>query len=58
MSPMTNLSRLAALVPAPRANQVTYHGALAPAASYRDRVVPVPEGPVAICSTPPSSEPA
>ncbi len=40
MSPMTNLSRLAALVPAPHANEVTCHGALASAASYRDRVVP------------------
>jgi len=43
MSPLTLLSRLAALVPAPWVNLVTYHGLLAPAASYRDRVVPEPE---------------
>ncbi len=40
---MTFLSRLAALIPAPRVNLVTYHGLLAPAASYRDRVVPTAE---------------
>lgn len=40
MSPLTLLSRLAALVPAPWVNLVTYHGLLAPAASYRERVVP------------------
>ncbi len=41
---MTFLSRLAALIPAPRVNQLTYHGLLAPAAGYRDRVVPEPVG--------------
>ncbi len=40
MSVMTFLSRLAALIPAPFVNLVTYHGLLAPAASYRDRLVP------------------
>ena len=42
MTPLTFLSRLAALIPAPRANLTTYHGLLAPAASYRDRVIPEP----------------
>ncbi len=42
MSPMTFISRLAALVPAPRTNLVTYHGLLAPAAAYRSKVVPEP----------------
>ncbi len=37
------LSRLAGLIPAPRVNLVTHHGLLAPAASYRERVVPPPE---------------
>jgi hypothetical protein len=34
------MGKLAALVPAPRANLVRYHGILAPAARYRARVVP------------------
>ena len=34
------LERLAPLIPPPRANQVRYHGILAPCASGRDRVVP------------------
>ncbi|MFQ5505364.1 MAG: transposase [Planctomycetota bacterium] len=38
--PLTFLERLAALVPRPRANLVTYHGVLAPAASQRHRIVP------------------
>ncbi len=42
MTPMTFLLRLAALIPAPRVNQLTYHGLLAPAAGYRDLVVPEP----------------
>lgn len=42
MDPLTFLSRLAALIPPPRAHQLTYHGLLAPSASYRDRVVPEP----------------
>jgi hypothetical protein len=44
MAPLTFLSRLAALIPAPRANLVTYHGLLTPAASYRDRVIPGDSG--------------
>ncbi len=34
------ISRLAALIPPPRANLVTYHGLLAPAVSYREHVAP------------------
>ncbi len=40
MSPMTFISRLAALVPYPRAHVLTYHGVLAPAAKGRRKVVP------------------
>ncbi|MBK8974672.1 MAG: transposase [Planctomycetes bacterium] len=40
--PLVLIERLAALVPRPRKNLVTYHGAFAPGASYRDRVVPPP----------------
>ena len=40
LDPLTFLSRLAALVPPPRAHQVTYHGVLAPASPYRSQVVP------------------
>ena len=36
------VARLAALIPRPRAHLVTYHGVFAPAASYRDRIVPDP----------------
>ncbi len=36
------IARLAALIPKPRIHLVTYHGAFAPAASYRDRIVPDP----------------
>lgn len=39
--PVTFLERLAALIPRPRKNLVTYHGVLAPAAGFRDRIVPV-----------------
>jgi hypothetical protein len=38
--PLVFLERLAALVPHPREHQLTYHGVLAPASSWRDRVVP------------------
>jgi hypothetical protein len=38
--PMTFLERLAALVPRPRAHWLTDHGVLAPAAPWRDRIVP------------------
>ena len=40
--PLDFLSRLAALVPRPRAHLLTYHGILAPAAEWRDLVVPSP----------------
>jgi hypothetical protein len=40
LDPLTFLSRLAALVPPPRAHLLTYHGVLAAASPYRDRVVP------------------
>jgi hypothetical protein len=42
LDPMTLIERLAALVPRPRVHLTTYHGVFAPAASYRDRVVPPP----------------
>ncbi len=38
--PLELLERLAALVPPPRVHQLTYHGVLAPAASWRDAIVP------------------
>jgi hypothetical protein len=34
------IERLVPLIPPPRAHQVRYHGALAPSASMRDRIVP------------------
>jgi hypothetical protein len=37
--PLAFIERPAALVPRPRAHQHTYHGVLAPAASYRDLIV-------------------
>ena len=40
--PLTFLEKLAALVPPPRAHQVTYHGVLAPAAAWRSAIVPGP----------------
>ncbi len=40
--PWVLVERLAALVPRPHRNLVTYRGAFAPAASQRERVVPVP----------------
>ncbi|MBM4113849.1 MAG: hypothetical protein FJ253_10870, partial [Phycisphaerae bacterium] len=36
--PLTFIERLAALVPPPRAHQLTYHGVLAPASAWRDLV--------------------
>ena len=45
--PLTFIERLAALVPRPRAHQHTYHGVLAPAAAYRDLIVPGPRSPSA-----------
>jgi hypothetical protein len=50
------LERLAALVPPPRAHQVRYHGVLAPCASRRPRVVPLPPSVApSPCSGPTSS---
>jgi hypothetical protein len=43
LAPITLIERLAALVPRPRVHLTTYHGVFAPAASFRDRVVPEPE---------------
>ena len=40
--PLTFIERLAALVPRPRRPLLTYHGVLAPAASWRDSIVPAP----------------
>ena len=40
--PLTFLEKLAALIPPPRAHQVTYHGVLAPAAAWRSQIVPGP----------------
>ena len=49
--PLTFIERLAALVPRPRCHQLTYHGVLAPAAQWRDLVVP--RSPFAAPGTPP-----
>lgn len=38
--PLVFLERLAALIPRPRFPTITYHGVLAPAASWRDHIVP------------------
>jgi hypothetical protein len=38
--PLDFIARLAALVPRPRAHLLTYHGVLAPAAQWRDDIVP------------------
>jgi len=40
--PLDFLARLAALVPRPRAHLLTYHGVLAPAATWRELIVPRP----------------
>ena len=42
LDPLDLIARLAALVPRPRVHLVNYFGVLAPAASYRDRIVPPP----------------
>lgn len=42
LKPHTLIERLAALVPRPHKNLTTYHGVFAPAASYRDNIVPEP----------------
>jgi hypothetical protein len=38
---MDLIGKLAALVPPPRFNLVRYHGVLAPAASWRSRIIPM-----------------
>ena len=40
--PPTFLERLAALIPRPRVHLFTYRGVLAPAAKWRDQVIPEP----------------
>ena len=40
--PLAFIERLAALVPPPRMHQLTYHGVLAPGASWRSDIVPAP----------------
>jgi hypothetical protein len=40
--PLVFIERLAALVPPPRLHQLTYHGVLAPASSWRSDIVPAP----------------
>ena len=40
--PLTFIERLSAQIPRPRSHQHTYHGVLAPAAPYRDLIVPGP----------------
>jgi len=40
--PLVLIERLAALVPPPRMHQLTYHGVLAPGASWRGDIVPAP----------------
>lgn len=39
-APLDFIARLAALIPRPRAHLLTYHGVLAPAAQWRDWIVP------------------
>ena len=57
--PLTFIERLAALIPRPRAHQHTYHGVLAPAAPYRDLIVPGPrEGSAARAAAPDGCEPS
>jgi hypothetical protein len=55
--PLTFIERLAALVPRPRAHMLTYHGVLAPAASWRDLVVPTPAPPAPSPGAEPRSPP-
>ena len=50
--PLTFIERLAAQVPRPRAHQHTYHGVLAPAAPYRDLIVPGPRKGTTAIATP------
>jgi hypothetical protein len=48
--PLAFIERLAALVPPPRMHQLTYHGVLAPAASWRSDIVPGPTEREAPCA--------
>ena len=41
--PLDFIARLAALIPRPRTDLLTYHGVLAPAAQWRDLIVPAGE---------------
>jgi len=50
--PLTFIERLAALVPRPRVHQHTYHGVLAPAAAYRDLIVPASHAGLAASGVP------
>ncbi|MBK7645263.1 MAG: transposase [Planctomycetes bacterium] len=52
--PLDFIARLAALVPRPRAHLLTYHGILAPAAEWRDLVVPRPRVKSSACAEPES----
>src|SRR5207247_2189175 len=54
------ISKLAALVPAPRTHLVRFHGVVAPAAKWRPLIVPSPNADSAcLCpQPPPSTEPA
>ncbi len=52
LDPLTFIERLAALIPRPRAHQHTYHGVLAPAAPYRDLIVPGPRESAKATATP------
>jgi hypothetical protein len=40
VAPLDFIARLAALIPRPRTHLLTYHGVLAPAAQWRDWIVP------------------
>ncbi|MBK7641772.1 MAG: transposase [Planctomycetes bacterium] len=55
--PLDFIARLAALVPRPRAHLLTYHGILAPAAEWRDLVVPGPKVKSSPYAEPRSSSP-
>ncbi len=50
--PLQFIEKLAALVPRPRAHLVTYHGVLAPAAEWRQDIVPTPNSPRTDCARP------
>jgi hypothetical protein len=52
MAPMEFMQRLAALVPRPRLHLIRFHGVLAPNATLRKAVVPVPVPPTASAPAP------